>query len=70
MAVAVALANITAAGGVKGGDLSASERKRLRLRWSMLSVKAARPILKRAGIELPKEFRKLHTKVLGFTSKT
>ncbi len=70
VACAVALASITAAGGVAAGDLAAAERRRLLLRWMMLSVKNAQPLLRRAGVELPSELRKTHSTVLGFTTRT
>ena len=70
VACAVALASITAAGGVAAGDLAAAERRRLLLRWMMLSVKNAQPLLRRAGVELPPELRKTHSTVLGFTTRT
>lgn len=52
------------------GDLDDALKRRLLLRWMMLSVKGATPILERAGVQLPPDARKLHTSILGFTTRS
>ena len=49
-------------------DLSVEERDLLLLRWSLLSVRAGRELLRREGVELDQGVLKTRASVLGFTT--
>ena len=52
VACAMALYAVIASGAFSEGTLSQAERDALLARWLLRDVKAARPILRQAGIEL------------------
>ena len=67
VSVGAALAHVDAKGALVP-DLSVEERDLLLLRWSLLSVRAGRELLRREGVELDQGVLKTRASVLGFTT--
>ena len=67
VSVGAALAHVDAKGALVP-DLSVEERDLLLLRWSLLSVRAGRELLRREGVVLDQGVLKTRASVLGFTT--
>ena len=67
VSVGAALAHVDAKGALVP-DLTVKERDLLLLRWSLLSVRAGRELLRREGVELDQGVLKTRASVLGFTT--
>jgi tRNA (guanosine-2'-O-)-methyltransferase len=67
VSVGAALAHVDAKGALVP-DLTVEERDLLLLRWSLLSVRAGRELLRREGVELDQGVLKTRASVLGFTT--
>ena len=67
VSVGAALAHVDAKGALVP-DLSVEERDLLLLRWSLLSVRAGRELLRREGVVLDQGVLKTRASVLGYTT--
>ena len=68
VSVGACLAHVAAAGGLEP-DLSNEAKNELLLRWYMLSVRAAEPLLRRAGVVLDADLLRTKSTVLGYSTR-